>query len=79
MAPSNPPIAASRSATRAAFIPELQSSGPDLQDSVIAGSRAERRGAGEVSGELGYGCVDWYLYAADSTAVPIMTRRAPNE
>ncbi len=81
MATSNPlVVAASTSATRAvsAFTPELSTLGPDPQDAGIAGPRTDRCAAREVSGELGYGCVDWFLYATDP-AVPVVTHLAPNE
>jgi hypothetical protein len=82
MAPPNPSrlVAASKPATRAAsaFTPELQHFGPDLQEAFSANLRSDRCVGREVSGELGYGCVDWYLYVTD-TAVSVATLHTSDE
>lgn len=83
MAPFNPSlfVDASKPTTRAASPPttELQPLGADLQDAFAAGLRTDRCVAREVSGELGYGCVDWYIYVTESTAAPVVAVRTSNE
>ena len=83
MAPSNPSllIAAVEPATRAAsaFTPELQPLGSDLPDAFTAGVRTDQRVPREVSGELGYGCVDWFIYASDAASVPVVALYTSND
>lgn len=84
MAPSNPSVfvaAANKPMTRAASTStrELQPLGADLQDAFTAGVRTDQCLTREVSGELGYGCVDWFIYANDSTGVPTAALHTGND
>jgi hypothetical protein len=82
MAPPNPAllIGASKQPTRASstFTSESPYWGSDLQEAFTAGVCSDRCLGRAVSGELGYGCVDWYIYVTDP-AVPIGTAHASNE
>lgn len=78
MTASDPlPGVASMPATRAAanLTAEIQYLGPDLHDTLIAsdGTRTPCSSR-DASSELGYGCVDWFIYVADSGSAATQLR-----
>jgi len=83
MAPSNSSlfVAAPKPTTRAASTstPELQALGADLQDAFTAGVRTDQCSTRTASSELDYGCVDWFIYANDSTGVPVAALHTGND
>jgi len=57
---------------------EAQCLGSDLRDALAAAeaTRAARCAAPDVSAELGYGCVDWFIYVTDAAGGPSPWPRA---
>lgn len=82
MTPSNPlPGVASKPATRAAVTADIQRLGAELRDAFSAadGTRAALRASRDAIGELGYGCVDWFIYVSDPGSVATVTRLAADD
>ncbi len=66
MTASDPLVGASKPATR-----DIQYLGSDLPDSLgsMDGTLAALRAWRDATGELGYGCVDWFIYVTNSDTV----------